>query len=110
MPDCAELARSDDLQHAAGHRMVAVMEGLHGDEARAAGHLRHGFGLLGIRGKGLLAQNMFAAFECRDGPAPVQPVWQRVIDGVDLRIGDQSLIALIHTGYTVLRGELLATG
>ena len=86
--DRAELAAVDDVAHALRERVVAVVERLHDDETRARRDRGNRFGFLRVRGERLLAQHVLARLERGDRPLRVQPVGQRVVDRVDVRIGD----------------------
>ena len=101
----AELAALDDLAHALRERVVPVVERLHHDEAGARRDRGDGFGLLGVRGERLLAQHVLAGFERGDRPLRVQPVGQRVVDRVDVGIGDERGVGVVHRRDAVLRRE-----
>ena len=106
--DGAELARADDLDQAPGQGVVLVVEGLHHHQPGVAVvRLGHGPGLVGVGREGLLAQDVLARLEGGDGPVAVQPVGQRVVDGVDVGVVDQLLVAAEHPGDPLLAGELL---
>ena len=108
--DGAELAALDDLAHAHGERVVPVVERLHHDEAGAR---RNGGNLLGfvrVRGERLLAQHVLACLERGDRPLRVEPVGQRVVDRVDLGIGEERGVRVVHRRNSVLRRELIGSG
>ena len=109
--DVAELARADDLHQALGEGVVLVVEGLHDHQAGVGVvHLRHRPGLVGVGGERLLAQDVLAGLEGRDGPVAVQPVGERVVDGVDVGIAHQFGVIVQDAGDLVLAGELLGPG
>ena len=90
-----------------GERVVPVVERLHHDEAGARRDRGHRFGFLGVRGERLLAQHVLARFERGDRPLGVQPVGQRVVDRVDVGIGEQRGVGVVHLRDAVLRRERL---
>ena len=64
-------------------------------------HLRR---LIGVRGDRLLAQDVLARLQRADAPLGVQAVGQRVVDRVDLRIGDQRRRSwAVHAGCRAWR-------
>ena len=48
------------------------------------------------------AQNVLAGLQCPNGPGDVQVIGQRIVDGVDFRIGQQRFIAAIGFRNTKL--------
>ena len=104
-PDRAELAAVDDLAHAVRERVVPVVERLHHDEAGARRDRGDVFGLLRVRGERLLAQHVLAGLERGDRPLRVQPVRERVVDRVDVGIGDERRVGVVHLRDAVLRRE-----
>ena len=90
-------------------RVVAVVERLHHDEAGARRDRGDGFGFLRVRGERLLAQHVLAGFECGDRPLRVQAVRERVVDRVDIGVGDQRLVRVAHLRDAVLRRERVGT-
>ena len=105
--DVAQLARADDLDQALGQGVVLVVEGLHDHQPGVAVvRLRHGPGLVGVGGERLLAQDVLAGLEGGDGPVPVQAVGEGVVDGVDVGVVDQLLVAADDAGNALLAGEL----
>ena len=67
--------------------------------------LGHGSGLVGVGRERLLAQDVLAGLEGGDGPVPVQAVGERVVDGVDLGVVHQLLVAAHDAGNALLAGE-----
>ena len=88
--DRPELAAVDDVAHALRERVVAVVERLHHDEPGARRDGGDGFGFLGVRGERLLAQHVLARFERGDRPLRVQAVGERVVDRVEVGIGERA--------------------
>ena len=107
--DRSELVALHDLLHADRERVVAVMECLHHDEARTGRDRSDGFGFFRVGGKWLLAQHMLAGFECRDRPLRVEAVGERVVDGVDVGVGDERLVRIADLRHAVLRCERVGT-
>ena len=96
----------DDFDEAPGQRVVLVVEGLHHHHAGVgAGCLGHRASLVGIRREGFLAQHVLARLERGDGPVAVQAVGQWVVDGVDLGVVDQLLVAVMDPVHVMLGGE-----
>ncbi len=73
--------------------VVPVVERLHHHQIGRRRLRGHVLGLRGVRGERLLAQNVLARGQRTLGPLGVEPIGQRVVDRVDLRIGDQILVA-----------------
>ena len=88
----------DDLAHAVGQRVVAVVERLEHHQPRVgrglAGRLGHRGGLLGVGGEGLLAQDVLPGGQRGQGPLGVEAVGEGDVDGVDVRIVDDGLVAV----------------
>ena len=64
----------DELEHAREQRVVAVVERLHHDLARARGGVGDRLRFGGVRGERLLAQHVLAGLERGDRPLTVQAV------------------------------------
>ena len=60
----------------------------------AVGRRGHRLGFGGVRGERLLAQDVLTGRDRLQRPLRVQRVRQRVVDGVDLGIGEQRLVPL----------------
>ncbi len=101
----AQLAVLDERPHALRERVVAVVERLHHHEAGAVGGGGDLLGLHRVAGEGLLAEHVLARFECGDRPLGVQPVRQRVVDGVDLGVGEEVGVRVEDARDAVLGGE-----
>ena len=65
----------------------------------------HALRFLRVRGERLLAEHVLARFERGDRPFGVQTVRQRVVDRVDVRVGEQCRIRIVHRCDAVLRRE-----
>ncbi len=89
--------------------MVAVMEGLHHDAARLGGQFGDLAGFGGVGGERFFAQHVLTGGQRGAGPAAVQAVGQRVVDGIEVGIGDQRLVTFVHPGDAVFRGKSLCT-
>ena len=72
--------------------------------------LGHRPGLVGVGREGLLAQHVLARLDGGDRPVAVQPVGERVVDGVDVRVGDHGGVGVQDPGDAVLAGEGLGPG
>ena len=48
---------------------------------------------------------MFAGAQRGDGPAAVQAVGQRVVDGINGGVGEQRVVAVVHRGDAVFGGK-----
>ena len=102
----AELAALDDLLHARGEGVIAPVECLDELAARAARGLGHALGLVGVGREGLLAQHVLAGLEGANGPVAVEPVGQRIVDGVEVAVGEEGVVVRVDHRNAVLRGEL----
>ncbi len=102
--DGAEVALLHQRAHAVCERVVAVVERLHHHEPGAVGDRGHLFGLGGVVGEGLLAEHVLARLERGDRPLRVQTVGQRVVDGVDVGIGEQVGVGVEDARDAVLGG------
>ncbi len=103
--DRAELPALDDLEHAGGQRVVAVVECLDDDPARAprdGGDLA-GFG--GVAREGLLAQDRLAGLERPLAPLGVQAVREGVVNRLDLAVLDEGVVGVVDPLDPVLGGE-----
>lgn len=78
-------------------RMVddPVARGRH--EAGPVAHLDQRRDVGGPHGQQLLHQRVLIRFECAHPPSNVQDMRQRDVDGVDLRIGGQRVVAVVDT-------------
>ena len=62
---------------------------------RAVAHGNELLGFGGIHGQRLFAKHMLARFGCLDGPRHVQMIGQRIINDVDLGIGQQLFVRTV---------------
>ena len=97
----AELAPLHHVPHATEQGVIAVVERLHQHPAGAGGGSRHRLGLGRVGRERLLAEHVLAGIEGADGPLGVQPVGQGVVDGLDLRVGQQRLVAGIDMPHAL---------
>ena len=104
----AQLPRGDDLLDAQSKRMVAIVKGLHHHPIRCGGQFGDLAGLGGIGGERLFAQHVLAGLERGPSPPAVQAVGQRVVDSVQIRVGDQRLVTVVHPSDVVLGGKGLS--
>ncbi len=103
-PQAADRAGPDELHQARGLRVMAIHERLHEQTVVALGQVerRPHVGLAAAQR--LLAQHVLARLQRPAGPLQVQRVGQRDVDGVDVRIGQQRLIAVVGALDPALRG------
>ena len=85
--------------------MVAVVECLHHDPVRLCCQLGDLTGFGGIGGERLFAQHVFTGGQCGPGPSAVQTVRQRVVDRVQVRVGDQFVVVVVYPGDVVFGGK-----
>ena len=83
-------------------RMVAIVKGLEEHETGLVGDLRHLCRLVRIGRHGLFAEHMLAGLQYPDRPLGVQTVGQRIVDGVDLGIGQQRFVRVVDMRDAVL--------
>ena len=83
------------------------MERLHHHPIRLCGQVGDLAGLIGVGSEWLFTQHVLAGGQRGPGPPAVQAVRQRVVDGVDIGIGDQRLVAFVHPRDVVFGGERL---
>ena len=81
------------------------MKGLHHDPVRLRGQVGDLAGFGGVGGEWLLAQHVLAGGQCGPGPPSVQAVGQWVVDRVEVRVGDQCVVVVVHPGDVVLGGK-----
>ena len=107
LPDGPEVVAVGDGAHAFGQRVIAVVESLDDGDARCGGSIGDLPRLGGVGRERLFAQHMLARGDRRQGPFGVQPIGERVVDGVDLRVGDEVGIRRQHPCDAVLVGVAL---
>ncbi len=90
--------------------MVAHHEGLGGDQPGLGPDGLDLTGLIRIESDGLLAQHMLSGSEGLDGQGRVQVVRERVVDRVDIRVGEQRLVRSVGLGDSEGRGGLPGPG
>ena len=56
------------------------------------------FGFRNSEAEGLLAKNMLAGFRSLDGQGNVELIGQRIVNGVDLGVGEEFLVGAVGTG------------
>ena len=106
--DVAELSRAHDLHQSLGEGVVLVVEGLHHDQTGiGVGHLDHGPRLVRVGREGLLAQHVLAGPQGGHRPVAVEPVRERVVDGVDVGVLDQLRVRAQDPGNALLSSKLL---
>ena len=105
-----QLPRRDEFLDPQCHRVVAVVEGLHHHPVGLRAQFGQLAGLCGVGRERLLAQHVLARLERCPGPPSVQSVRQRVVDGIQLGIGDQRFVAAVHSGDAVFGCEDLGPG
>ena len=96
---------SEQVSRPMCQRVIAIVKRLHHDQPGAPGDGGNLLCLRSVRRERLLAQHVLAGIECSDRPSPVQPVRQRVVDSVDVRILDQRGVAVVDFGDVMLRRE-----
>ena len=101
----AQLPRRDDLLDPQSQWVVAVVEGLHHHPVRRRGQFGDLASFGGVSGERLFAQHVLAGLDGRSSPFAVQAVWQWVVDRIDVRIGDQLGVVVVHPGDVVFGGE-----
>lgn len=89
--------------------MVAIVEGFHHHSIGLRGQPGDLAGFGGVGGERLFTQHVFTGGQRGSGPLAVQPVWQRVVDGVEIRVGDQRGVVVVHPGDAVLGSESSGT-
>jgi hypothetical protein len=103
----SQLAAGNDFVHALGQRVVAVVERLHHDQPGAVGRVPHRLGFGAVRGERFLAQHVLSGRNRFQHPLRVQAVGKRVVDGVDVGVGDDVVVRGVHVRDAPLQSELL---
>ena len=70
----------------------------------------HGVGLEGGQRKRLFAQHVFARFRCPDRPLSMAGMRYRNVDGVDVGIGEQRIVAIVDARAGETSGEACLGG
>jgi hypothetical protein len=94
--DPADRAGADERRDASGLGMGAEHEGLHEHAAGAVGGVERCLDLGRVARERLLAQHVLARLEAADRPRDVQRVRQRHVDGVDVVVGEERLVASVR--------------
>jgi hypothetical protein len=89
--------------------VTAHHEGLGDQLARAVARRYQLLGLLGVERDRLLAQHMLAGLGRLDRPRHVQVVGQRVVDRLDLAVGQQLFIRAVGLGMPSSLAHFLAS-
>ena len=93
----AEHAGVDDRPHARRQRVVALVERLDQDAGRCARPPPPSCrASSALEASGFSQSTCLPASQRPDGPLGVQAVRQRIVDGVDLRIGEQRVVAIVR--------------
>jgi hypothetical protein len=85
-------------------------EGLDHALAAALACGNDGLSLAGIEPDRLLAQHVLARLQGFDGPLHVQVIGQRIVDGLDFRVGEQRLVAAVAAFDPEARGDARGAG
>ncbi len=78
------------------HGVDAVHEGLAHEGLCLARRVEHGIGFERGQPYGLFAQHVLARFGGLDGPLGVLGMRGGDIDGIDIRVGEQGVVAIQH--------------
>ena len=81
------------------------MECLHHHPVRLCGQFGDLTGFGGVGSERFFAQHVLSGRQRGPGPPAVQAVRQRVVDRVQIRVGDQLVVVVVHPGDVVLGGE-----
>jgi hypothetical protein len=106
----AQLARPEQLVQAGVQRVVGVVEPLHQRHPRRGRGVAHLPGLVRVARRRLLGEDVPARLHGGAVPRPVQRVRQRVVDDLDLGIGDQLGVRPDDALDAVPRRERLGPG
>ena len=100
-------ARPHQIHEARGLRMVAIHERLHEQAVVALGQIKGGPHVGRAPAERLLAQHVLAGLERPARPLQVQRVGERDVDGLDVGVGQQRLVAVIGALDAPLRRVVL---
>ena len=102
---CAQqFADAQPLRVAADHEGFADLyagEGADGEK---------GFGFGDGDADGLFTEDVFAGFGGFDGPRHMHLIGQRIVDGINVRVGEQLFVRSVGFGNSELRGRCLCFG
>jgi hypothetical protein len=96
LTELAQLAGGQQPVQAAGHRVVEVVEALQQGHAGRGGGVADLTGLLGVAGRGFLAQHVLAGGDRGQVPGAVEAVGERVVDDLDLGVGRHVDVGIQH--------------
>ena len=99
-----KLAQAQPLRSAADHEGFADLD------AGAGAHFEQRFGFGHGHAERLFAEHVLAGFGGLDCPGNVQLIGQRIVDGVDVGVGEQLLVGAVGRGNTKLAGRLAGFG
>ena len=105
----AQGAVFEQAEHAAGDGVEEVVESLHDHRAADARRLAHHLGFGGVARERLLGQHCLTGLDGGHVPRCMERVGQRVVDDVNLGVGDQVGIGIHHPLHPVAAGERLRT-
>ena len=106
--DGAELADAafvDEGAEAQPLRVGADHEGFADEDAVSVADSEEGLGFGEVHADGLFAEDVLAGFGGFDGPRNVKLVGERVVDGVDGRVGEEFFVGAVGGGDVELRGD-----
>ena len=86
-------ARVDQLGQPARLRMMPPHEALREDEPGGFRAVEGLLDLVRVLRERLLDQHVLAGIECPQRPLDVKAVWKRDVNGLDVRVGEQCLVA-----------------
>jgi hypothetical protein len=78
--------------------MAADHESFADLDAGAGTHGEESFGLRNGEAEGLLAENVLARLRSFDGPGDVKLIGERVVDGVDIGVGEELFVRSVSGG------------
>lgn len=93
------------MKDGVGLRVAAIHECFDKDEALLICQVEHLLGLVDGDGGGFFAEYVFAGAQGFEGPVVVQGVGQTDVDGLDLGIGEQVVVAGVADRGMVLGGK-----
>ena len=103
----ADLAARKDVAHDDHVRQEAGPHRLHHEHARCPGRVEDLRGLGCVDGERLLDQDVLAGGDGQQGVVEVLGVRGGDVDDLDVRIGDERLVAAVRAGDAVAGGELV---
>ena len=86
-------------------RVGADHEGFADEDAGAVANGEEGLGLGEGHAEGFFAEDVLAGFGGADGPGDVELVGERVVDGVDVGVGEEFFVGAVGGGDVELRGD-----